>query len=44
MSQNLFNINKILKDIFFQLQDVCSSNNIELIYNMSKTLPKEIEV
>ena len=42
MSQNLFNINKVLKDIFFQLQDVCSANNIELIYNMSKTLPKEL--
>jgi len=42
MPQNLFNINKVLKDIYFQLQDVCSAKNIELIYNMSKTLPKEL--
>jgi len=42
MSQDLFNINKVLKNIFFKLQDVCSANNIELIFNMSKTLPKEL--
>jgi len=42
MPQNLFNISKVLKDIYSQLQDVCSAKNIELIYNMSKTLPKEL--
>ena len=42
MSQNLFNINSILKNIFYELQDVCQAKNIELIYNMSKTLPKEL--
>jgi len=42
MSNNLFNINAILKNIFYDLQDVCQTNNIELIYNMSKTLPKEL--
>jgi len=42
MSKDLFNINQLLKDIFYQLQTVCTKNNIELIYNMSKSLPKEL--
>jgi len=43
MSNNLFNINTILKNIFYALQDICHENHIELIYNMSKTLPKELK-
>lgn len=42
MSKDLFNINSILKNIFYNLEGMCSSRNIELIYNMSKALPKEL--
>jgi hypothetical protein len=43
MSKKLFNINTVLKNIFFKLKDICDANNVELIYNMSKTLPKELK-
>jgi len=42
LSKDLFNINSILKNIFYNLEGMCSSRNIELIYNMSKALPKEL--
>jgi HPt (histidine-containing phosphotransfer) domain-containing protein len=43
MDKNIFDINKLLRDIYFKLQDNCTHNNIELIFNMSKNVPKELK-
>ena len=37
-----FDINTVLMDVYFSLETILDENNIELIYNIGATIPKEL--